>query len=245
MISQALQVKLHLKSTERCEYRRALPDVTRRFEGGERMPKHASYLKSAAHGAALMAAILCGFSACKGSYTPAPLPKVVKAAESESYKVAKEVSYRNQSGSPIAPSVIADDPAPAQVQPVNDKPTGPRQTLNGDPNGLTRDVLNRSIQGAMGSLAACFASLTQDPMVSVSFEADPSGKPSLVRVGGAPADAEHCIRNVVQNIRFPSFDGKGVQVDLPLSFHRVARTQPGGPSAAQQPPPGVPLFLEP
>jgi len=210
------------------------------------MPKHASYLKSTAHGAALMAAILCGFSACKGSYTPAPLPKVVKVAESESYKVAKEVSYRNQSGSPIAPSVIADDPAPAQVQPVNDKPTGPRQTLNGDPNGLTRDVLNRSIQGAMGSLAACFASLTQDPMVSVSFEADPSGKPSLVRVGGASSDAEHCIRNVVQNIRFPSFDGKGVQVDLPLSFHRVARpTQQGGPSAAQQPPPGAPLFLEP
>jgi hypothetical protein len=83
-------------------------------------------------------------------------------------------------------------------------------------------------------------------MVSVSFEADPSGRPSLVRVGGAPPDAERCIRNVVQNIRFPSFDGKGVQVDLPLSFHRVARPeQQGSPSAAQQPPPGAPLFLQP
>ncbi|HEX7499945.1 MAG TPA: hypothetical protein VF524_06520 [Polyangia bacterium] len=215
------------------------------------MPKHASYPKSTAHGAALMAAILCGFSACKGSHTPDPLPEVVNAAESGSHKVVKEVSYRSKSGSPTALPVIADDPAPKQVQPVqvqavNDKPAGTRQTLNGDPNGLTRDVLNQSIQSAMGSLAACFASMTQDPTVSVSFEADPSGKPSLVRVGGAPPDADHCVRNVVQNIRFPSFDGKGVQVDLPLSFHRVPRpAQPGSPSTEQQPPPGAPLFLEP
>ena len=91
------------------------------------MPRHASYLKSTAHGAALMAAILCGFSACKESYTPPPLPKVVKAAEPGSHNVAKEVSYRSQSGSPIAPSVIADDPAPAQVQRANAQPAGPRQ----------------------------------------------------------------------------------------------------------------------
>ena len=96
----------------------------------------------------------------------------------------------------------------------------------------------------MGSLAACFSSLTQDPMVSVSFEADPSGRPSLVRVGGAPPDAERCIRNVVQNIRFPSFEGKGVQVDLPLSFHRIGHPSQSGSPAGQQPS-GPPLFLDP
>jgi hypothetical protein len=117
-------------------------------------------------------------------------------------------------------------------------------SLNGDPRGLTREALNRSIQGAMGSLAACFTNITQDPMVAVSFEADPSGRPSLVRVNGAPADAESCIRNVVQGIRFPSFEGKGVQVDLPLSFHRVARpAQPTNPSG-QQAPGAPPLFIE-
>jgi len=210
------------------------------------MTRHASYIRSSAHGTVLVAAVLMGLAACKGSHRPAPLPKLAKLADSGRQKAAKPVGYRSESGSPIAPSVVADDPAPTQVQPVNDNPAGARQTLNGDPNGLTRDVLNRSIQGAMGSLAACFSSLTQDPMVSVSFEADPSGRPSLVRVGGAPPDAERCIRNVVQNIRFPSFDGKGVQVDLPLSFHRVARPeQQGSPSAAQQPPPGAPLFLQP
>jgi hypothetical protein len=96
----------------------------------------------------------------------------------------------------------------------------------------------------MGALAGCFASMTQDPMVAVSFEADPSGKPSLVRISGAPPEAEHCVRDVVQNIRFPAFDGKAVQVDLPLSFHRVT-----GPQQAAQPaqaaPTGPPLFLQP
>jgi hypothetical protein len=81
-------------------------------------------------------------------------------------------------------------------------------------------------------------------MVSVSFEADPSGRPSLVRVRGAPADAESCIRNVIQGVRFPSFEGHGVQVDLPLSFHRVATKQTQ--AAPQQPGQAEPsLFLEP
>jgi hypothetical protein len=158
-------------------------------------------------------------------------------------QAAKDISYRQASGTPIAPTVIADDPAPTLAQPTSDRQSGQRSTLNGDPNGITRETLNRAVQGAMGSLAACFSSLTEDPMVSVSFEADPNGRPSLVRVNGAPSEAEHCIRNIVQNIRFPSFEGKGVQVDLPLSFHRVARPgHQGSPASEQQ---QAPLFLEP
>jgi len=206
------------------------------------MPTNAPHVKSTA----LIATLLCSLAACKGSHAPLTLPTLPKAPESPHRKADKPVGYRSQSGSPIAPSVIPDDPPPTQVQPVTERPTGKTATLNGDPNGITRDTLNRAVQGAMGSLAACFSSLTEDPMVSVSFEADPSGRPSLVRVGGAPSDAEHCIRNVVQNIHFPSFEGKGVQVDLPLSFHRVARpTQQGASPGGQQAPTGAPLFLEP
>ena len=208
------------------------------------MPTIASYARSSAHGTALVAAILSSLAACKGSHAPAPLPMQSNTSQSVQRKAAKPVGYRNESGSPIAPSVIPDDPPPTQAQPVTDRPTGSRATLNGDPNGITRDTLNRAVQGAMGSLASCFSALTEDPMVSVSFEADPSGKPSLVRVGGAPPDAERCLRSVVQNIHFPSFEGKGVQVDLPLSFHRVAH--PAQPSAAPGgQPAGTPLFLEP
>ena len=211
------------------------------------MPMQASYARSTACGAVMLATILCGLADCKGSNEAPTLPSLPTAAPALARpKNFKDLSYRNESGSPIAPVVVPDNPLPTQAPPVaNNQGGGSRSTLNGDPNGITRDTLSRSIQGAMGSFAACFSSLTQDPMVSVSFEADPSGKPSLVRVGGAPADAERCIRNVVQDLRFPSFEGKGVQVDLPLSFHRVARpTQAGNPTAGQ-PPPGAPLFLQP
>jgi hypothetical protein len=207
------------------------------------MPMHPLQARSAAHDVAVLAALLCCWAACKESRVPLVLPTLPTVPSSGRQKALGPVGYRSQAGSPIAPAVVPDDPAPMQVQPATDKPAGQRATLNGDPNGITRDTLNRSIQGAMGSFAACFSSLTQDPMVSVSFEADPSGRPSLVRVGGAPPDAERCIRNVVQNIRFPSFEGKGVQVDLPLSFHRIP-SQTGNP-AGQASPPGAPLFIEP
>jgi hypothetical protein len=194
----------------------------------------------------MLALILWCSADCTDSHGPPHLPALPTLPEPGARKLPKNLKYRNESGSPIAPVVVSDDPVPTQVQPVAATPGGSRAaTLNGDPNGITRDTLNRSIQGAMGAFAACFSALTQDPMVSVSFEADPSGKPSLVRVGGAPQDAERCIRNVVQDIRFPSFEGKGVQVDLPLSFHRVAHpTQAPGPAAGQQPG-ATPLFLEP
>ena len=206
----------------------------------------ASYAKRIARGAVLSAALLTCFADCKGgSQGPKRLENLAKVAPAKRSKFSKEGGYRTESGSPIAPSVVPDDPPPAPIQPLAEGTAGgSRSTLNGDPNGLTRDTLNRAIQGAMGSLAGCFSALTQDPMVSVSFEADPSGHPSLVRVGGAPPDAERCLRNVIQNLRFASFEGKGVQVDLPLSFHRVARPTQAAPSA-QQSPGAAPLFLEP
>jgi len=210
-----------------------------------RMPKQASYARFTARGAVMLAAILCSLAACKEVRAPPRPTRVPTQAESGRPRAPKDLRYRNQSGSPIAPVVVPDEPAPTQVQPVTATPAGSRSTLNGDPNGITRDTLNRSIQGAMGAFAACFSALTQDPMVSVSFEADPSGRPSLVRVGGAPPDAEHCIRDVVQGLRFPSFEGKGVPVDLPLSFHRVARPTQAASPAAAQPPGAAPLFLQP
>lgn len=184
---------------------------------------------------------------CSKSSGPPPLPPIPKLAPAPEKTQGEAVEYRSKPGEAIAPMVVADEPAPAAVV-VPTSPGGARtpQTLNGDPNGLTREALNQSIQGAMGSVAACFSSLTEDPMVAVSFEADPSGRPSLVRVNGAPANAERCIHNIVQGIRFPSFQGKGVKVDLPLSFHRV-----GGPAQAparaveKQQQQAAPLFIQP
>jgi hypothetical protein len=177
---------------------------------------------------------------------PPPLPPMPKLAAPTQID-QKGVEYRRTAGQAIAPVVIADDPAPVAAAVTPGASAGPSgsATLNGDPNGLTRETLNRSIQGSMGSLASCFSSLTHDPMVAVSFEADPSGRPSLLRVNGAPPDAEHCIRNVIQGLRFPAFQGKGVHVDLPLSFHRVGRpAQAAAPSGGEQSG-EAPLFLQP
>lgn len=183
---------------------------------------------------------------CKKRSAPPPLARISKLA-APIKSLPKEVEYRRTAGQAIAPVVIADDPAPVAVPVTPGVSGGPGApaTLNGDPNGLTRETLNRSIQGAMGSLASCFSSLTYDPMVAVSFEADPSGRPSLLRVNGAPPDAEHCIRNVIQGVRFPAFQGKGVHVDLPLSFHRVGKpAQVAAPSDDQQGG-APPLYLQP
>ena len=211
------------------------------------MSIHVTWDRNTPRSAMLLAVFLISLGACKRSHTPPPLPTFSGLPQPARQRPAKELGYRNSAGTPIAPTVIADDPAPTIAQPISDKQSGAKvTTLNGDPNGLTRESLNRVVQGAMGSLAACFSSLTEDPMVSVSFEADPNGIPSLVRVSGAPSDAEHCIRNVMQNIRFRKFEGKGVQVDLPLSFHRMARpAQQGNPAGEQQAPAAAPLFLQP
>ncbi len=85
-------------------------------------------------------------------------------------------------------------------------------------------------------------------MVAVSFEADPAGRASLVRVNGAAPDAERCVRNIVQGMRFPRFEGNGVHVDLPLTFHQVGRSQPAAaapPSGESTAPSGPPLYIEP
>lgn len=212
------------------------------------MAQYASNARWMARCAVLTAVVLAGLAGCKGgSKGPRALPFIGRApAAQEPANLAGGVAYRQTAGESIAPVVIADDPAPTQAQPTGAGLAGSRSTLNGDANGITRETLNRSIQGAMGSLAACFTNITQDPMVAVSFEADPSGRPSMLRVTGAPPDAEHCIRNVMQGVRFPAFEGKGVQVDLPLSFHRAARpAPPASPSGEQQGPGVAPLFLQP
>jgi hypothetical protein len=198
--------------------------------------------------AVVMAAMLAGVTGCKAKRRRALLPKVTQFTlpSDEEETPHGGLEYRQTAGQAIAPVVVQDDPAPTVAPSA--APTqasgGGVATLNGHPNGITRETLNRSVQGAMGALATCFANVTQDPMVALSFEAQPDGRPSLVRVKGAPPDAERCIRNIVQNVRFPAFEGKGVQVDMPLSFHRVPQpTQPANRAGEQ--PTAPPLFLQP
>jgi hypothetical protein len=115
--------------------------------------------------------------------------------------------------------------------------------MNGHPNGLRRAAVNTAIQGAMGTIASCFSPSAQNPMVAVSFEADPSGRAGLVRVDGAPGDSERCIRQAIENLRLPRFEGNGVRINLPLSFHQE-RTEQTAPAGTPQPA-SAPLFINP
>lgn len=175
--------------------------------------------------------------------SPPPLPEIPTTPQAAASERLGPRRLRAFEG--FAPSVEIVEAAPGPVAVANPAASGGAGTLNGNPNGLSRDTLNVAIQGTMASLATCFSPSAQNPMVAVSFEADPSGRASLVRVNGAPPDAERCVRNYVQNMKFPPFEGNGVHVDLPLTFHQVGRSQPGAPSGEAAGPAAVPLFLQP
>ncbi len=183
-----------------------------------------------------------------GKGTPPPLPPVVKR-QNNNWKPQEEVAEQRLPSFGLAGPVAApaeEDPGPAAAAAPVGVPAG-TGTLNGHPNGLTRESLNSAVQGSMGKLAACFSPSAQNPMVAVSFEAEPSGRPSLVRINGAPPDAERCVRNIIQGMRFSPFEGNGVHIDLPLSFHQVGRggQQPGSPRNVEDPTGSPPLYIQP
>jgi hypothetical protein len=169
---------------------------------------------------------------------PLPLPKI----EASNYKPAERPVQHQLPAFGMGAPQVGEGPSEAEpvvaARPTVAPGAAGSGTLNGHPNGLNRATLNAAIQGTMGALASCFTPSAQSPMVAVSFEADPAGRASLVRVSGAPPDAERCVRNIIQGMRFSRFEGNGVHVDLPLTFHQVGRSQPSAP--ANQPPPAEP-----
>ena len=210
------------------------------------MSSRGVHIRSTARGATLVAAILCGLVACKDKAAPAPAGPVVRDPARRRAPKPVAPAVRDESSPPFEPWVVPDEPPSAPTQPVPEAQPAKADTMNGHPNGITRDALNRAIQDAVPSMAACFSTQTDPPKVSISFEADPNGRPSLVRVGGSPGNAEYCLRNAVRAIRFPPFEGNGVQVDLPLNFTREMR--PGTPTTTviQRSPQGdKQLFISP
>jgi hypothetical protein len=195
--------------------------------------------------ALLLTAAGCEFLGI-GKGKPPPLPTAPKAAND--WQPQQQVQENRLPsfglGAPVA-APAESDPGPAVAVAPTGVPAG-TGSLNGHPNGLTREALNMAVQGTMGRLATCFSPSAQNPMVSVSFEADPAGRPSLVRINGAPPDAERCMRNIIQGMKLPRFEGNGVHVDLPLTFHQVGRPQqPSSPANTPAPAGGPPLNIEP
>jgi len=112
---------------------------------------------------------------------------------------------------------------------------GSTTSLNGDPGGLNREQLQIALQAVMPQLTGCFANVTNGNVV-VSFDADPGGTVRGVRVRGA-ADAETCVRDAVETIRFPRFSGNPVAIDYPISISRTTQVVTAPPAGTVDKPP--------
>lgn len=111
---------------------------------------------------------------------------------------------------PVAPSQpsLPPDAAPPVVI----------DTLNGDPKGLKREDINNALQAALPTLASCFqTSAGGPPSIGLTFEAQPDGRASNIKVSGATPDAERCVSASLARVKLPVFEGKSVPVSFPIS----------------------------
>jgi hypothetical protein len=113
-----------------------------------------------------------------------------------------------------------DAPAPPRRQ-ADPQPAVASDTLNGDPNGLKREDLQKTLDAAMPRFTSCFDSATGSVNVSLTFDAGPDGKPDNVKVAGGGSTADRCVATVVNGLRLPTFSGKPVPVSFPLSIQRT------------------------
>jgi hypothetical protein len=171
---------------------------------------------------------------------PAAPPPPTRAAPAP--KAAKAPAPR-PAPAPWPSEAPARKAAPTAAPAAAEKPALPADTLNGDPRGLRRDDLGRALDGALGSLASCFPPGSASGGVSLSFDADPSGRARNVKVAGGGAAAESCVSEKVAALRLPAFEGKAVPVQFPLSIHSAPAAQPGAAKPAEATPP--PTFIKP
>jgi hypothetical protein len=109
---------------------------------------------------------------------------------------------------PSEPATLPPDAAPTVID-----------TLNGDPKGLKREDINGALQQALPTLAACFQG-AGPPSIGLSFDAEPEGRASNIKVNGASPEAERCVSASLGRVKLPVFEGKSVPVSFPISVYR-------------------------
>jgi hypothetical protein len=111
--------------------------------------------------------------------------------------------------------------------------------LNGDPKGLKREDINNALQQALPTFAACFQG-PGSPSIGLSFDAEPDGRASNVKVTGASPDGERCVTATLGRTKLPVFEGKSVAVSFPISVFRPAEV-PTPAAAVEKAAPAVPV----
>ena len=143
---------------------------------------------------------------------------------------------------PEAPAATPSEPAPVAAAPAVDAAfavpaptlppaaTGPRMpdggTLNGDVRGPRAADFNRVVDAALPLVRACFDKLPAgDYGVVVHYIVEPPGYTGGITVrGSAPQAVQDCARNVVNDLKFPAFQGNKVENDLPFTLKRTEKT---------------------
>jgi hypothetical protein len=153
---------------------------------------------------------------------------------------------------PVAPttytfSTSGETPPPPVARRALPPDAAPITSLNGDPKGLQREDLGRAMNGVLPSLVNCFQEPGAPSSVGLSFEADPSGKARNIKVTGGSAAAQGCVSSTLGAASLPSFEGKSVPVDFPLSVQRTGAAPAPSPAASPPPAPGgqPSLFVKP
>jgi hypothetical protein len=113
--------------------------------------------------------------------------------------------------------------------------------LNGDPKGLKREDINNALQQALPALAGCFQGSGGPPSIGLTFDAEPAGRASNIKVSGASPAAERCVSASLARVKLPVFEGKSVPVNFPISV--FSPTPVPTPAAAVEPtaPAAVPV----
>jgi hypothetical protein len=137
--------------------------------------------------------------------------------------------------------------APPVAQPPDAAPAVIVDTLNGDPKGLKREDINNALQQALPTLAACFQG-AGPPSIGLSFDAEPDGTASHLKVTGASPEGERCVSATLGRTKLPVFEGKAVAVSFPISIYQPTETPkpaevekaPAPAAAAAEPAPAAP-----
>jgi hypothetical protein len=153
-------------------------------------------------GASLL--LVCTVGACtkvRQQSDPLPARPLPSIARTEPTRRAWPVS---PSSAPLPP-----DAAPPVVI----------DTLNGDPKGLKREDINNALQQALPTLAGCFQGSGGPPSIGLTFDAEPDGRASNIKVSGATPVAERCVSASLARVKLPVFEGKSVPVSFPITVY--------------------------
>lgn len=204
--------------------------------------------------------VIVGLTLCMGTWacrreSPLVLPPppaqptvLVNPATGQPFPDPPPVAFAPRRSPPPRPR-FSDTPAQTRRADAGARVVAAESSGSRAKKPLSREELQRTLDAALGSMAACFASAspTAGNGAWVSFDADPAGRATHIKVKQTIAEVEKCITAVIAALKLPTFDGATVPIDYPVAIHRPTRSAPATTAVnahAAEPTP-QPIFVQP